>query len=115
MTDTTPPNVTQQERWIVDNPVVSIKAEHRQTGDDTASTYLHLTSSNGKSVCWLESTFCKVARLEIGTYTVAAPNYGVLERVIARRKGEDNNTREVEEYRRLKAKFEVRGNAGFES
>lgn len=106
MTNKVPPDVTDQERWIVKNPVIAIRAEHRQTGTDTASTYLHLTPINGKPVCWLESTFRKVARLEIGTCTVAAPIYGLREKVEAREKWEKDNERELAEYRRMKAKFE---------
>lgn len=115
MADKVPPDVTTQERWIVENAVVAVRAEYRQTGTDTAETYLHLTPSEGKAVCWLDSTFRKVARLEIGTYTVAAPNYGLREKVEARDKWEKANARELADYRRLKAKFDGGDDPAMES
>ena len=108
MANSAPPVVTEQERWIVKNPVIAVRAEYRQTGSDTADTYLHLTPSSGKPVCWLDSTFRKVARLELGHCTVVSPNYGLRDRVEAREKWEKANERELSEYKRLKAKFEGR-------
>jgi hypothetical protein len=102
-----PPDVTAQERWIVKNAVVAVRVEYRQTGTDTAETYLHLTPSDGKAaVCWLASTFRKFARLELGHCTVAVPIYGLREKVEAREKWEQANARELADYKRLKAKFE---------
>lgn len=101
-----PADASKQERWIAKNRVISIRAEYRQTGADTAESYVHLTPSSGEAVCWLESTFRKVARLEFGTGTVAAPAYGVRERVEAREKWEKANAQELADYQRLKAKFE---------
>jgi hypothetical protein len=101
-----PVDVTEQERWIVHNRVQSIRVEYRQTGTDTAETYLHLKTADGKGVCWCEATFRKVARLEIGTATCVEPAFGVRERVKAREEWEKANARELADYKRLKAKFE---------
>ena len=103
---TIPQDVTAEERWIVKNRVQAIRVEYRQTGTDTADTFVHLTPSEGKPVCWKDSTFRKVARLELGYATVVEPHYGVRDRVEAREKWEKANARELAEYRRLKAKFE---------
>ncbi len=101
-----PPEVTEQEKWIVANVVTAIRVEYRQTGTDTAETYLHLKSFAGKEVCWLGSTFNKVARLQLGYNSLCEPNYGLREKVEARLAYEKANARELSEYRRLKAKFE---------
>lgn len=106
MSESIPPDVSEQERWICHNHVESVRAEYRQTGTDTAESYVHLKPVTGKAVCWLESTFRKVARLEFGTGTVAQPGYGVCERVKAREAWEKSNAKELAEYKRLKAKFE---------
>lgn len=106
---TTPREVADEERWIVKNAVTAIRVEYRQTGVDTAETYLHLTPHQGKPVCWKASTFNRVARLELTHFECVRPLYGVREAVEAREKWEKANARELSEYRRLKAKFEGGG------
>lgn len=100
-----PDPVTEQERWIAKHRVDSIRVEYRQTGTDTAETFVTLTDGKEK-VTWVGSTFRKVARLELGYNTLATANYGVAERVAARDKWEEANARELAEYKRLRAKFE---------
>lgn len=101
-----PPDVSAKERWIVRHRVDAIRVEHRQTGADTAETYVHL-SAGKVTVCWEDTDFRKVARLDLSWATVVSPNYGVAERVEAREKWEKANARELAEYKRLKAKFEA--------
>lgn len=105
-TNTIPPDVSAQERWIVHHRVDAIRVEHRQTGTDTAETYVHL-SAGKVTVCWGDTDFRKVARLDLSWATVVSPAYGVTERVEAREKWEKANARELAEYKRLKAKFEA--------
>lgn len=107
MSETIPQAVSDQERWIVRNRVSAIRVEYRQTGTDTAETYVQLTPwDGGKPVCWLDSTFRKVATLKLSHASIAEPAYGVRERVEAREKWEAKNARELADYKRLKAKFE---------
>ena len=100
-----PAPVTAQERWVCEHRVCAIRVEYRQTGTDTAETFLHLTATYGATVCWCEATFRKVARLEIGTSSIASPAYGVADRVKARTEWEQKNARELADYKRLKEKY----------
>lgn len=104
-TERIPDSVTEQERWIVKHRVDTVKVEYRQTGTDTAETYVTLIAGKEK-VTWLDKNFNKVAQLQLGYNTVVSPRYGVRERVEARDKWEKANARELAEFKRLKAKFE---------
>lgn len=106
MVERIPDSVTEQERWIVKHQVDTVKVEHRQTGADTAETYVTLIAGKEK-VTWRDHVFKKVARLDLSWATVASPNYGVAERVAAREAWERDNAKELAEYERLKAKFEA--------
>lgn len=107
MTETTiPPPYTPEEAWICDNWPNTIRVEHRQTGTDTAETYIHMSVGKGKPVCWSSWTFNKVAELHLGITEIARPKPGVREKVKARREWERKNARELADYKRLKAKFE---------
>lgn len=99
-----PPDVTDEERWIVHNRVDTISVEYRQTGTDTAETYLHLKAGD-KKVIWLDATFNKVATLNLSWATLCEPKYGVRERVLAREEYEKTNAKELAEYKRLHAKY----------
>lgn len=100
-----PAAVTDEEKWIAHHRVDSIRVESRQTGVDTAETYVHLTAGSVTAV-WRSSTFNKVAKLSLSWASIAEPAYGVRERVEAREKWEKANARELSEYKRLKSKFE---------
>lgn len=100
-----PDPVTDQERWIARHYVDTVKVEYRQTGTDTAETYVTLIAGKDK-VTWRDSTFNKVAQLQLGYNTVVSPRYGVRERVEARDNWEKANARELAEFKRLWAKFE---------
>lgn len=105
MNEKIPDPVSEQERWIVHHRPDSIRVEYRQTGADTAETYVHL-SEREQTVCWLDRTFRAVADLDLSHASIAKPEYGVRERVLDREKYEKNNAAELATYRRLKAKFE---------
>lgn len=100
-----PAPVTDQERWIAKHYVDTVKVEHRQTGTDTAETFVTLIAGKDR-VTWRKETFCKVARLELSYNTVVEPNYGVRDRVRAREAWEKANDEELAEYKRLRSKFE---------
>ncbi|WP_426355624.1 hypothetical protein ACN9MD_09525 [Stenotrophomonas maltophilia] len=104
-TERIPDPVTEQERWIAGHYVDAVKVEYRQTGIDTAQTYVTLIAGKEK-VTWKDSTFRKVARLELSNNTLVEPNYGVREKVKAREAWERANEKELAEYKRLKEKFE---------
>lgn len=99
-----PEPVSEQEKWVVHHFVDSIRVEYRQTGTDTAETYVHLTSGKDK-VCWHESTFKRVAEVELSYSTIVKPKYGLREKVEAREKWEKANAAELATYRRLKEKY----------
>lgn len=103
----TPPDMTAEERWIVENIVTAIRVEYRMTSADTADTYVHLTGWEGQKACWRDTTFAKVARLRLDYNSCAEPLPGIREKVEARKAWERKNARELAEYRRLKAKFEA--------
>lgn len=104
MEEKIPAPVTPEERWIVHNRVDSVRVEYRQTGTDTAETYVHLTAGD-RTVCWRDTTFKKVARLELSWATLVEPVYGLREKVEARDKWEKANAKELAEYQRLKLKY----------
>lgn len=103
--ETIPRSVTDRERWIARHQVEAIRVEYRQTGADTAETYVHLTSKSGGKVCWLDSSFRSVATLELSWATCVRAHPGIREAVEAREEWEKRNRRELAEYERLKAKF----------
>lgn len=104
MAERIPEPVTEQERWIVNHHVDTVKVEYRQTGADTAETFVILIAGKAKAT-WTADTFRKVARLNLSYNTAVEPNYGVRERVEAREAWEKANAKELAEYERLKAKF----------
>ncbi len=106
MADTIPREVSDQERWVCENRIVGISVDYVQIGTDTSATYVALTPDTGKPVRWLDSTFRKVARIELSHASIVSPAYGVAEAVKARKEYEKKNARELADYRRLKAKFE---------
>lgn len=99
-----PPNVTDEERWIVRHYVDTIRVEYRQTGVDTAETYVHLKAGKNE-VCWHSSTFNKVARLYLSHNACVETNYGVREKVKAREEWEKKHASELALYKQLKEKF----------
>lgn len=106
-----PPKYTEREAWLVDNRVAGIKTSYEMTGADTEQDYVTLTSMSGKSVRWKVDEFRAIARLATGhissTSSLVEPvEYGLRERVVARRAWENKNAEELATYRRLKAKFE---------
>lgn len=105
MDDKIPEPVSQEAQWIVHNRVDTVRVEYRQTGTDTAETYVHLKAGS-KEVCWHDSTFKKVARLELSSSTLVEPVYGLRDKVEAREKWEKANAAELATYHRLKAKYE---------
>lgn len=99
-----PRPVTPEERWIATHRPDRVRVEYRQTGTDTAETYVHL-EDGGSKVCWHDTTFNKVARLQLGYNTVAVPAYGIAEAVEARMAFEKKEARDLAEYKRLARKF----------
>lgn len=106
MSEPMPPEPTPQEYWIVDNLVHTLKVEYRQTGTDTAETYIHLYAEGNKRVVWPKSTFEKVATLSLSWNTCVDPLPGLEEKVAARRAWETENKTEYAAYLELKKKFE---------
>lgn len=104
--DKAPPDVTAQEKWIVSNHVEAIRISYTMTSSDTSANYIHLKSHTGEEVKWLDSTFRKVARLDLSHNSLVAPQHGVVDRVKARLEYERKHAAELATYRRLKAKFE---------
>lgn len=104
-TEAGPRPVSEEEVWIVNNIVTGIKVEYRQTGSDTADTYVHLTNWSGKTVCWKEGTFKAVADLSLGYNYICQPKPGLREAVKARLDWEKKNDYEFNLYKKLKEKY----------
>lgn len=100
-----PEPVNDQERWIVKNTVVAVRTYFKFTSEDAADDYIELTSSDGKKVNWLQSTFHQVATLRLSGPQLTEPKYGLREKVNAREKWEKNNAAELATYRRLHKKY----------
>lgn len=104
-----PKPYTEQEAWIVDNRVDSIKTSWKFTSEDTAQDYITLTSHTGKSVTWQVQTFRKLAKLTSfvsSTSSLIEPQeYRLRERIEARRAWEKKESKDLAEFKRLQDKF----------
>ena len=90
---------------VMFGPVIGIRVEHRQTGTDTAETYLHLKNREGKVSVVKAPTFHRFMDLHLDHYRIARVKTDVQETVEEWQKFEKQHRAEIREYERLKAKF----------
>lgn len=104
-----PPPFTEQEAWLVDYKVVCIQTSYKMLTADSSQDYITLTEYGGKSVTWQVETFRRIARLSdhvSNTSSLVEPKeYGLHERIKARREWERKESKDLAEYKRLKDKF----------
>lgn len=105
MDETIPPKVTEEEIWLANNVVIGVQVEYRQTGTDTAETYIHLRSSNGDKRVWLDRTFNRYCKLKLDYYRIVEPVEGLRAKVKARLDWEKANDYELNLYKQLKEKY----------
>jgi hypothetical protein len=105
MSDRVPEKCTPQEEWIVAHRVCAIKVVYRQIGNDTAETFITLTAVNGESVEWNETTFRRVATLQLRHSSCVEPINGLREKVKAWYDYVKSNQADMNEYARLYEKF----------
>jgi hypothetical protein len=78
--------------------------EHKQTGTDTSDTFVTLTGSNN-TLKGLWCTYSPYLDVEVGHYYVALIKQSARSIVYHWKEFEKKNTKELAEYKRLKAKF----------
>lgn len=100
-----PDKVTEEEIWLSKNIITGIRVDYKQTGTDTAETFIYLQDWIGKERCWSEGTFRKYVDLRLGYNSIAEPKPGIKERVKARLDWEKANDYELNLYKKLKEKY----------
>lgn len=82
-----------------------IHIEQKQTGTDTAATFCKITGSNGKCEGkW--STYEKYLNVSVGHTYIARIKHEYVDAMAAWKAFEEENSIELAEYERLKAKFD---------
>jgi len=86
--------------------IQGIHVDYRQTGDDTADTFVVLKSSSGKEIRGKWDTYKKYLCVGVTHAYIAELKDHYRQMVIAWRKYEKSNRAELAEYYRLKRKYE---------
>lgn len=103
------PQYLEFKKWLVKNAIVGLtlhRAANYQTGTDTSDTDWELTAADGSKKRVKSHTVCTLVTLNPDWYRVLHPKPSVVKEVEEYSAFARKESRDLSEYKRLKAKFE---------